>query len=159
MPIKPENKGLYPKEWPQIRARILERAHHRCEECGVPNYAILTRPERRVVSDREARAAGILHPERSGFSDRSLLHRLHWTRVILTIAHLDHDPQHNDEANLRALCQLHHNKMDREHRAATRAHTRAQAMHRKMAKNYAGWQQPLNLKMMEETDATAQTPE
>lgn len=38
MPIRPENKGRYPKDWPEIRARILKRAGDRCEECGAENY-------------------------------------------------------------------------------------------------------------------------
>ena len=33
MPIRPENRSRYPKEWPQIRAAILERAEHKCEKC------------------------------------------------------------------------------------------------------------------------------
>lgn len=40
MPIKPENKGRYPKNWKEIRQRVLERANHRCEFCGIENYAI-----------------------------------------------------------------------------------------------------------------------
>ncbi|RUQ28768.1 MAG: hypothetical protein EKK68_14035 [Candidatus Competibacteraceae bacterium] len=30
MPIKPENRHRYPKDWKAIRAAILERAGHRC---------------------------------------------------------------------------------------------------------------------------------
>ena len=29
MPIKPENKARYPKNWKQIRISILERCHNR----------------------------------------------------------------------------------------------------------------------------------
>lgn len=39
MPIRPENKKLYPKHWKQIRKDILKRANNRCEFCGVDNYA------------------------------------------------------------------------------------------------------------------------
>lgn len=39
MPIKTENKHRYPSNWKSIRAAILERAGHRCEQCGVPNRA------------------------------------------------------------------------------------------------------------------------
>jgi elongation factor P--beta-lysine ligase len=38
MPIRPENKDRYPKDWPEIRKRILERAKNRCEFCGVENH-------------------------------------------------------------------------------------------------------------------------
>jgi 5-methylcytosine-specific restriction endonuclease McrA len=45
-------------------------------------------------------------------------------RIVLTVAHLDHDPQNNDPANLMALCQYCHNRYDAEHRRQTRARTR-----------------------------------
>lgn len=38
MPIKPENRLRYPRNWKQIRTSILERAHGRCEFCGVENH-------------------------------------------------------------------------------------------------------------------------
>ena len=42
------------------------------------------------------------------------------SRVVLTIAHLDHTPEHNSPDNLRALCQRCHNRYDAKHRAETR---------------------------------------
>lgn len=42
------------------------------------------------------------------------------SRVILTVAHLDHDPTNNAEENLKAMCQRCHNRYDREHRSQTR---------------------------------------
>lgn len=94
MPIKPENKHLYPAEWKTIREMILERAHHHCEFCGVANGLCVYNGKR-------------------------------WYPVVLTIAHLDHDPTNNDPSNLRALCQRCHLKYDAEHHAETRAKTRA----------------------------------
>ena len=38
MPIRPENRSRYPKNWKQIRADILARADNRCEFCGIENY-------------------------------------------------------------------------------------------------------------------------
>ena len=40
MPILPENKSRYPKNWKQIRADILKRANNKCEFCGIENYTI-----------------------------------------------------------------------------------------------------------------------
>lgn len=37
MPIKPENKARYPKDWKQIRDRVVQRAGNKCEFCGVRN--------------------------------------------------------------------------------------------------------------------------
>ena len=38
--------------------------------------------------------------------------------VVLTVAHLDHCPEHSEDANLAALCQLCHNRYDAPHRRA-----------------------------------------
>ena len=42
------------------------------------------------------------------------------SKVVLTIAHLDHTPENNNDENLRALCQRCHNRYDAKHRAETR---------------------------------------
>lgn len=101
MPIRPENKKRYPKNWKQIREQILERAHNKCEFCGVENYS------RKEKWDDEGRFLGF------------------GPRVVLTIAHLDHTPENCDPSNLRALCQKCHNRYDAKHRAETRAQTKA----------------------------------
>ena len=40
MPIKPENKNRYPRNWKKVRADILRRANNKCEFCGIENYSI-----------------------------------------------------------------------------------------------------------------------
>ena len=85
MPIRPEDRRLYPPDWPEIsRAIREERAGWRCERCGAAN--------------------GLPHPVTG-------------SRVVLTVAHLDHDPTNNDPSNLRALCQRCHNAHDAPMRA------------------------------------------
>ena len=91
MPIRPENKHRYPANWGEIRRDILKRAEHRCE--GSPKY-----PDCRVLNHTIHCATG--------------------ARVVLTIAHLDHTPENNDHANLRAWCQRCHNTYDAPHRRA-----------------------------------------
>jgi 5-methylcytosine-specific restriction endonuclease McrA len=56
-----------------------------------------------------------LHPETGAF-------------VVLTIAHLDHTPEHSEDSNLRAWCQRCHNRYDRAHRNQTRIETRDHAL-------------------------------
>lgn len=64
----------------------------------------------------------------------------HWTRlgdevgdvkiivIVLTVAHLDHDPGNCDPANLRVMCQRHHLAYDNDHhRANAQATRRAKA--------------------------------
>lgn len=99
MPIKKELKHLYPKNWKEVRTNILKRANNCCEFCGVPDHS--WRPSLSSTSPSDA------------------------VKVILTIAHLDHDPTNNNPANLRALCQRCHNRYDAAHRSANRSHTAA----------------------------------
>ena len=46
------------------------------------------------------------------------------SKVILTVAHLDHDPQNCIDTNLKALCQRCHLKYDNEHHKRNAAATR-----------------------------------
>lgn len=45
-------------------------------------------------------------------------------KIVLTCAHLDHDPTHNDDSNLAALCQACHLRHDAQQHADNAAETR-----------------------------------
>jgi 5-methylcytosine-specific restriction endonuclease McrA len=49
MPIRVEDRSRYPKDWPARRKAVLERAGHKCEWCGVPNYGKSRKSGKRVV--------------------------------------------------------------------------------------------------------------
>ena len=100
MPIRPENRHRYPADWNDIRDQILLRAGFRCE--GSPRF-----PWCRA-------ADGERHPVTG-------------SRVVLTIAHLDHTPENCAPENLRAWCQRCHLVYDAPHHAETRRATREQA--------------------------------
>ena len=51
-------------------------------------------------------------------------HPITGSRVVLTTAHLDHDPQNNDRLNLAALCQRCHLRHDHKQHMANAARTR-----------------------------------
>lgn len=93
MPIKPENRARYPREWPAISLRIRkERAGDQCEcqgECG---------------HDHAGRCS-----ERNGEP-----HSVTGSKVVLTVAHLDDTPEHCADDNLRAMCQRCHLAYDRD---------------------------------------------
>ena len=81
----PIDYRLYPENWlTEIRPHILERATHRehgedvprCEFCGIMNYSLRPRFDTAVTR---------------------------WTKVVLTIAHLDQDIQNNTDMNLAPL--------------------------------------------------------
>lgn len=111
MPIKAENKGRYPKDWKQIRERILERAGHKCERCGVPNYVY------RIVGTDEYSAN-----EDAAYLLAAPGAKV--TRIVLTIMHLDHVPEHCDDTNLQAACQKCHLAYDHDHHQHNAAETR-----------------------------------
>lgn len=91
MPIRPENRARYPKDWRQIVERIRARSGNHCE--GSPAY-----PDCRVEN-------GQPHP-------------LTGSTVVLTVAHLDHVPENCGDDNLRHWCQRCHNTYDAPKRAA-----------------------------------------
>ena len=121
MPIK--DKSLYPKNWKEIRAQILERAGHRCEECGVKNYALGVRVNGEFLDCTNYP----MQLETFVCADE-----LKPIKIVLTIAHLDHNPQNNDPSNLKALCQMHHLRRDAEHHAKNAAKTRAMKKQRQI---------------------------
>lgn len=86
----PINYNDYPPDWKtRIRPDILNRSGNCCE--GSPQY-----PDCRVPNYA-------IHPETG-------------SKVVLTIAHLNHDINDNDYDNLRAWCQRCHNTYDAEYR-------------------------------------------
>lgn len=114
MPIKAEHRAKYPKEWRLISTLIRKyRALDLCEcrgECG---------------HDHEAEnAPWITGHIRRCLAGNDYPHPVTKSRVVLTVAHLDHDPTHNTEANLRALCQRCHLAYDAKHHRAEAHKTR-----------------------------------
>jgi hypothetical protein len=98
MPIKPENKKRYPKNWKEISDRIrFGRADGQCEF---------------LINGARCKAR---HNE---------CHPLTGSLVILTVAHLDHTPEHCEDDNLLAGCQRCHLMYDAKHHAQTAAETR-----------------------------------
>lgn len=89
MPIRPENKARYPKDWKAISLSIRQdRAQWRCEQMDANGEL-----------GRCTAMQGEPHPITGG-------------RVVLTVAHLDHQPENCAPDNLRAMCQRCHNLYD-----------------------------------------------
>ena len=116
----PIDYNLYPKDWKtHIRPRILQRARHRCEQCGLPNHCTaLSKSRVQLLEPQPYKTAlanvGWYHePE-----DRAIV-------IVLTIAHLDHDTTNNADTNLAALCQRCHLTHDKEHHATSARSNRA----------------------------------
>ncbi len=115
----------YPTAWRTIREGILLRANNRCETCLAPNAETIARHDdgRSYMLDRgdvfDAETGAHLGVARGSEYDAR-----RFVRVVLTVAHLDHDESNNDPSNLRALCQLHHLRHDAADNAARRRERR-----------------------------------
>lgn len=113
MPIRPENKARYPKDWKEIRERILARAGQdrnkagevmaeaKCEWCGAMNH---TFGQRKANGDWVP--LGLMEAEVAHLDGERVV------QIVLTIAHLDHTPENCGDDNLRAWCQRCHNRYD-----------------------------------------------
>lgn len=115
----PCDYSRYPADWSKIRQLILFRARNRCEwpGCGAPNgwWAYWSSPDER-------------HFARPTWKPRP---GMQVTKIVLTVAHKDHDTTNNEDENLAAWCQYHHLSWDRElharHAAETRRRRREEA--------------------------------
>lgn len=110
-PIKPENRALYGMDWPLIAREVKDDSYWTCQcdgRCGRTPHA-----------DPCGAVHGQPHPSTG-------------SKVVLTVAHLDHDPSNNgephDRPNLCAMCQACHLSYDADHHAETRAATRDAAV-------------------------------
>lgn len=119
MPIKPENKKLYPPNWAsEIRPAALESAGNKCQFCLVPDKIFIARglwQGEPVWQDDD----GAIHSANDGrYITHNYCSDLEGTvthcGVVLTIMHLDHDPTNCEPENLKAACQRCHLNYDRE---------------------------------------------
>lgn len=104
MPILPENKARYPKDWHSaVRPRIKARSGDRCEctgQCG---------------EDHGGRCTAVNHEA----------HPVTGSKVVLTVMHLDHTPENCGDENLLHACQKCHNRYDAPHRRETKKNRKA----------------------------------
>ena len=131
MPIRKQQRQYYGREWRLlIRPRILERARHCCERCGVPNRVVVKRCgggfwfkvsatswEPGPVGTSKIRTwvdeAGQPAKKPRGQVVRTV-------RIILAVCHRNHQSGDDREENLAAWCQWCHLKHDREQHRETR---------------------------------------
>jgi hypothetical protein len=133
MPIRPSERARYPRDWKAISKRVRERAGNRCEctiECGATHLDDDGNPNRcnapngkLIIRHRFEPEFYEVHPPCGGCvgGDPDCARAV---RVVLTVAHLDHTPEHNDPSNLKAMCQRCHLRMDGELHAKNARETR-----------------------------------
>jgi len=110
MPIRAENRWLYPIDWPQLSGTIrFDRAGRRCEQCRRPHLRRVAHLGDGRWWDAEASywrsdQGKRVSIRKGGFA----LGSVRTTYVVLACAHLDHDPGNSVPSNLKALCQRCH---------------------------------------------------
>jgi hypothetical protein len=126
----PIDHSKYPPYWRKLSRHIrFVRAGNRCEWCGVGNGALIIRsdvdPSRYLEIDPNDVDQWLINgepaelPDTGEFGDK-------WVRVVLTVAHIDHDKTNNYFSNLAALCQRCHLNHDKHQHARNAALTRAE---------------------------------
>lgn len=122
MPVRPENRARYPKNWKsEIVPRIRARSGNRCECTG---------------------QCGVIHLDENEKAGNGNNRCLRWNGdpiemgvakpcIVLTVAHLDHQPENCADDNLLHLCQGCHLRYD-----APRKHAEMKA--RRRAERAAG---------------------
>lgn len=128
MPIRKDLKHLYPKHWKQLSQQLKEQAGWCCQACGVPQYAIAYWQDGQYhlikgsyyydqleyTSNYKTALAAKKHlSEWCDYPQKLIV-------VVLTTAHLDHDPTNNTPENLRVLCAHCHLKHDQAHHVESR---------------------------------------
>lgn len=125
MPIRPELRHFYGKEWRTVtRPRILARAQDKCEDCQVPNHTIVAR-HRDYPGWWFDVSTGAAH-DRAGKWRKQIANVLEmpgvWlVNIVLTVSHNNHVSGDDADENLKARCQSCHLNYDREHHRETRA--------------------------------------
>ena len=117
----------YPENWKsEIRPRILERANNKCEFCGVENHITIIRGKVHGYAVYQKENGDIYDAEDSTyicsdyFGEIECGKNAREFKIVLTVAHLDHDTTNNDDSNLKALCQRCHNRYDMKQRVHNR---------------------------------------
>ena len=114
--MKKESRKKYPDNWQFISSYIrFERAKNRCEICNLHNGVIIKRRRNGYYNILTFEQLTEIQDfiKRFNIDEKKSLKKLGLTKIILTVAHLDHDEKNNDYTNLMALCQRCHLNHDR----------------------------------------------
>lgn len=115
----PINYKKYPTNWKtEVRPAILKRAKDCCEFCGVENYSIGYRDSNNIWYEIEQSFVGDMQAQDAKEIGYKII------KIVLTVAHLDHDVTNNDPSNLKALCQKCHLNYDLKYHQQSRKKNR-----------------------------------
>ena len=105
----------YPPNWKtEIVPRILKRANNKCELCGLKNYSTVYAVKYYMRHDGKYSYRIIWYRDKQDAIRECLGGKINARRVVLTVAHLDHDEINHEVSDdrLKALCQVCHIRYD-----------------------------------------------
>ena len=114
----PIDYSKYPKNWKsEIVPRILKRANHQCEVCGIFNYSELTSIPLKISDGGKYKIKRFWLSHKNDvirMKPFALGGEVKTIKVVLTIAHLDHDETNHNvkDDRLKAMCQYCHLNYD-----------------------------------------------
>jgi hypothetical protein len=114
----PIDYKLYPSNWKtEIRPAILSRANNCCEFCNIKNYSKGFRNKEGrfyssefIIEELEKTGMDMFSEELSHCVQKN--GKVKPIKIVLTVAHLDHNILNNEPSNLKALCQKCHLNYD-----------------------------------------------
>ena len=129
MPIRPENRALYPKNWKsEVVPRIRARSQNRCEchgECGIyhgisnPGISMPLDPRRCAIANGDVtymtpdgKWHGCYQSLKGEVIETVAGKDYRAIEIVLTVAHLNHQPEDCSDKNLLHMCQGCHNRYD-----------------------------------------------
>lgn len=133
MPIKPENRTRYPADWPAISLDAKVRARWRCQHPGctarqyaVGSWELRNEPGELLPTWRWLPIGGNIPCDMAGGGELSFAearavadanngYGTKYVVIVLTVAHLNHQPEDCRPENLAAMCQRHHLAYDHQH--------------------------------------------
>lgn len=106
----------YPANWlTEIRPRIMKRADNKCEKCGVEHLSIIYSIKLAVRTlSGQYKKRSIWFKDKLDALREDEFKTIKEVKVVLTIAHLDHDANNHEveDDRLRAYCQSCHLRYD-----------------------------------------------
>jgi hypothetical protein len=105
----------YPANWKsEIVPAVLRRAGNCCEECGLKNKQIVFCVKIWIKDGARYNLSSIWFSSESDAKRECRTSPVYPVKVVLTVAHLDHDEENHDVKidRLKAMCQICHLRYD-----------------------------------------------
>lgn len=107
----------YPANWKtEIVPEVIKRAENRCEDCGLENHSTVFGIKLWIKDNGRYKLRSIWFRHEQDAVRERMIGDVRKIKVVLTIAHLDHDEANHDVIleRLKALCQCCHLRYDAE---------------------------------------------